>query len=271
MSSNSERSHTLYRFFDQTGALLYVGRTVSPANRWRDHERKKPWFNDVATVTRVVFEDATTLAAAETAAIAAERPLYNVVGNGGRHKTIEPNVQPAIGAQGDMDWNAVFERRCELWGLNPSMPHDGEVDESMCECSLCHMARGRELDELDANFGFHPGLGSWIDKVRDDYAAGADLMDWYYDLTDVHALAPIEMLSASGVAPVPAYAKFTDALAEVWCPVCLSGHRYRADKGTDVTDLTAKCGARISLFDDWLDALEAQHAWGEALPLRRVA
>lgn len=31
--------HTLYRFFDADGALLYVGRTIAPADRWRTHER----------------------------------------------------------------------------------------------------------------------------------------------------------------------------------------------------------------------------------------
>jgi excisionase family DNA binding protein len=71
-------SHTLYRFFDADGALLYVGRTIAPARRWREHERHSDWFADVATVTRIVYPDAASLADAEREAIREECPLHNV-------------------------------------------------------------------------------------------------------------------------------------------------------------------------------------------------
>lgn len=71
-------SHTLYRFFDAEGRLLYVGRTINPGRRWREHERHADWFADVATATRVAYPDADDLADAEIAAIQTERPLHNV-------------------------------------------------------------------------------------------------------------------------------------------------------------------------------------------------
>jgi hypothetical protein len=37
-----EWRHVLYRFFDNSGALLYVGRTNSIATRFDDHARKQP-------------------------------------------------------------------------------------------------------------------------------------------------------------------------------------------------------------------------------------
>lgn len=70
--------HTLYRFFDRSGQLLYVGRTISPANRWRTHERKSSWFDAVASVTRDVFPTADAVDRAERTAIATEAPIHNI-------------------------------------------------------------------------------------------------------------------------------------------------------------------------------------------------
>ena len=62
-------THSLYRFFDASGRLLYVGRTTDARSRWRSHEKTKAWFDEVASVTRAIFPDADTLAAAELLAL----------------------------------------------------------------------------------------------------------------------------------------------------------------------------------------------------------
>jgi hypothetical protein len=42
-----DTTHALYRFFDEHGALLYVGITNNPGRRWSQHETDKPWWHEV--------------------------------------------------------------------------------------------------------------------------------------------------------------------------------------------------------------------------------
>ncbi len=82
----AERPHTLYRFFAEDGALLYVGITADLPARFGRHRDGKPWWSTVANITVEHFEDRRSVLAAEKAAIEAERPLYNTQHNGG-HRT----------------------------------------------------------------------------------------------------------------------------------------------------------------------------------------
>lgn len=43
------RKSFVYFLCDEGGRVLYVGRSVNPVNRWRDHQRdpSKPWTQDV--------------------------------------------------------------------------------------------------------------------------------------------------------------------------------------------------------------------------------
>lgn len=74
----SERT-AIYRLFDRSGTLLYVGVSSHPKRRFVDHRRTQPWWGEVCRrevgpwyPTR---EDA---AEAERMAIRAENPRYNV-------------------------------------------------------------------------------------------------------------------------------------------------------------------------------------------------
>lgn len=73
--------HTLYRFFDRSGGLLYVGITSNPAARFAKHKGEKEWWLDVARIDMEHHSSRTALAAAEAQAIRAERPLHNIRGN----------------------------------------------------------------------------------------------------------------------------------------------------------------------------------------------
>jgi hypothetical protein len=75
------RPHTLYRFFDRSGRLLYIGITVAAAARWGQHSWDKSWWNEVATCTIQHFPRRSTALAAERAAIRSEKPLHNVQHN----------------------------------------------------------------------------------------------------------------------------------------------------------------------------------------------
>lgn len=74
-------THALYRFYDATGQLLYVGITADPGSRWRSHAREKPWWHQVAHITLEAHPTRETVLDAERAAIRRERPLHNVVHN----------------------------------------------------------------------------------------------------------------------------------------------------------------------------------------------
>ena len=67
----------LYRFYDNTGQLLYVGITSDPESRWRTHETVQFWWTDVARKELVWFPTRAKARAAETRAIRREKPLYD--------------------------------------------------------------------------------------------------------------------------------------------------------------------------------------------------
>lgn len=92
------RECRLYRFYVEhplTGqeVLGYVGETIrEPFERLLEHVRDQPWIDTVTRWERDprVFGSKAEVLAAEAAAIAAERPLYNVLGNEGNPLRIPP-------------------------------------------------------------------------------------------------------------------------------------------------------------------------------------
>lgn len=68
----------LYRHFDASGALLYVGISVQPLIRLAAHVWSSMWAADVATVKIEWFETRTAAEHAEWAAIKNEAPRCNV-------------------------------------------------------------------------------------------------------------------------------------------------------------------------------------------------
>lgn len=93
---------TLYRFFTEPGALLYIGITGDASTRWKAHSREKAWWLEVSYIRVEHYETREAVEAAEKAAIVAERPAWNVTHNreGRRHSsgggsTGEPSARPA--------------------------------------------------------------------------------------------------------------------------------------------------------------------------------
>jgi len=73
----------LYRFYDQSGQLLYVGISLSAAQRASDHKATKSWWPQVATMTvERICDDRNEALKVERTAIVRERLKYNVVHNG---------------------------------------------------------------------------------------------------------------------------------------------------------------------------------------------
>jgi predicted GIY-YIG superfamily endonuclease len=72
--------HLVYRHFDASGKLLYIGMSSNAPARKRWHSRNAPWFDQIASWTFEEFESRSAAMAAEKAAIEAERPLHNKTG-----------------------------------------------------------------------------------------------------------------------------------------------------------------------------------------------
>lgn len=72
------KRHVLYRAYDESGALLYLGVTADFNKRQQQHRHTSPWFADAVRwdvrPTSPHWGEALT---AERRAIVAERPLHN--------------------------------------------------------------------------------------------------------------------------------------------------------------------------------------------------
>lgn len=77
----------LYRYYDVTGRLLYVGVSKSVMVRAAQHARTSSWWSDWVTMRRETFPTRDAALAAETRAIVEEEPAHNVI----------HNVQPLFG------------------------------------------------------------------------------------------------------------------------------------------------------------------------------
>ena len=80
-ASLNARPHALYRFYDRSDVLLYVGITVDPGARFKKHASDKPWWGEVANISVTPHQSREAALEAEVGAIRLEKPLYNTVHN----------------------------------------------------------------------------------------------------------------------------------------------------------------------------------------------
>lgn len=71
-------SHQLYRHYAANGELLYIGISLSTIGRLAQHKAKALWFDKIRSVVSEPCESREEARRKEAAAIANERPLYNV-------------------------------------------------------------------------------------------------------------------------------------------------------------------------------------------------
>lgn len=85
----------LYRMFDASSDLLYVGISASAAARFGQHAGEKSWWSEVRTITVEHFAARHEALTAETHAIAVEQPIHNIAGVPGPPRGAEPErIQP---------------------------------------------------------------------------------------------------------------------------------------------------------------------------------
>ena len=70
----------LYRHFDASGVLLYVGIAVCPLSRQKAHTCGAHWYGDIASISIEWHHTREQALAAEIDAIRQERPLHNIAG-----------------------------------------------------------------------------------------------------------------------------------------------------------------------------------------------
>jgi len=68
----------LYRLLASDGALLYVGITTNPIERWRAHARLKPWWRDVVAIYSMEVPTWLIAQRLELEAIKQDAPRYNI-------------------------------------------------------------------------------------------------------------------------------------------------------------------------------------------------
>jgi predicted GIY-YIG superfamily endonuclease len=84
--------HWLYRIYGTEGELLYIGITKSLPARLSRHGREPHWSLEIRDVTAHWYPDEPSAYAAETDAIKAEKPLWNVA----KARERIPRKPPAI-------------------------------------------------------------------------------------------------------------------------------------------------------------------------------
>lgn len=90
----SDEVHTLYRFFDADGDLLYVGITCDPGSRFKQHRRGKSWWHEIARIELEQFSSRVELEQAEREAIPKENPKYNIKLRTGGTPAPPPGYRP---------------------------------------------------------------------------------------------------------------------------------------------------------------------------------
>lgn len=106
----------LYRIYDASGVLLYVGATTKPSARVHTHSVTQPWWDDAARIDLQHFGALDELNSAERAAIESEKPRHNVLHSGKpapwTKKPRRPHGDGSICQRADGTWVASVEARC---------------------------------------------------------------------------------------------------------------------------------------------------------------
>ncbi|MFF3931970.1 GIY-YIG nuclease family protein [Streptomyces hirsutus] len=72
------RRTALYRLYNETGVLLYVGISCNLTERWKDHREEKPWWPQVAEKRVQWYDRRAEAESVEVHAIVTEDPLHNI-------------------------------------------------------------------------------------------------------------------------------------------------------------------------------------------------
>lgn len=86
MTESAAHVTTLYRLYDTSGALLYVGITSKRTERFTGHAATAKWWPEITSITLEHFAKRADAESAERTAIKNENPVHNVVHNPNRER-----------------------------------------------------------------------------------------------------------------------------------------------------------------------------------------
>lgn len=152
----------LYRLYGDHDVLLYVGISVSALGRLGEHLTEKSWAVDVRRTTIEAYDDRAAAAAAEVAAIKAERPLHNVV-----HNTRRVPTQQGRNVDGDRGRRLVAN---EWFGPAPT----AESMPDMCHdyCVKEAWQRGEHDDHIYLPYKWVKGRAFYVCRAGHRWTCG---------------------------------------------------------------------------------------------------
>lgn len=88
----------LYRHWDASGKLLYVGISLSPLSRISKHRDRSHWFNSIACISIQWFDSREQASRAERRAIRRERPRHNLhlLSKEQRRRQVDESIAGAV-------------------------------------------------------------------------------------------------------------------------------------------------------------------------------
>lgn len=133
MTDGPNRATAVYRFFDATGQLLYVGIAYDPSERWKHHAAKTRWWKEAVDNTIEWYDSRAEAERAEKVALRYEKPVYNKAGSVAPYQgpTGKRGMKIPRKVQIDDDIWVDFERLCADRGVTPEEDIAAHVERSV--------------------------------------------------------------------------------------------------------------------------------------------
>lgn len=121
----------VYRPYDISGGLLYVGISKDFGRRWRQHASTKQWWSEARRMTVEWYEDEAEALRAEVEAIECERPRYNVAQTNSHYRSARTSApvsrQPYMGSSEIGREFGVSRQRVNQITAKPGFPEPYDV------------------------------------------------------------------------------------------------------------------------------------------------
>jgi hypothetical protein len=122
--ADSMEPSTLYRAYDASGDLLYVGIAKSWMHRWAHHQYDSAWFADVRRIELEPFPTRRAALDAERIAIRTEAPLYNIEHNSGDRRWQKKKKPRSVRIE---ELRSMVQRARDQYGDDSPMQRTEEV------------------------------------------------------------------------------------------------------------------------------------------------
>ena len=154
MSSETPQVTYVYRLFNESDELLYVGITKNTKARFTQHSKDKPWWAEVETSRVVQFRTLALALAEESTAILWEQPKYNLaIPTLARHDLLQARAEVDPLASLDMT------QRLEL-------AESATRDLGLARAEIKHLQAANEKLAEDLRFEREAGLRARADVAK---------------------------------------------------------------------------------------------------------